>query len=153
MGPVLRVGGIAHPLYRPVTIVGRRGSDWRLAPDIDLGPGDRRRSVSRRHAQLTCDGDGVYLRDLGSHNGSALNGERLPASAVVRLRDGDRLRFGAVEAEFATGASWPEGLTALWNPEPGAVDAEPPAAVTLAGPRGTLPRARSRPPWWRRLLH
>ncbi|MBX6314286.1 MAG: GGDEF domain-containing protein [Isosphaeraceae bacterium] len=52
-------------------------------------------TVSRRHAALRSDGDGrVWLTDLGSTNGTFVNGRRLVPHQPVLLRDGDRLRFG-----------------------------------------------------------
>lgn len=45
--------------------------------------------VSRRHCQLVLRGDQVYVRDLGSSYGTAVNGE--PISGEHLLRDGDRL--------------------------------------------------------------
>jgi FHA domain-containing protein/uncharacterized protein DUF1707 len=50
-------------------------------------------SVSRRHATLELVGDGVWqLRDLGSANGSRLNGWRVVAATDVR--PGDELQLG-----------------------------------------------------------
>lgn len=52
-------------------------------------------SVSRQHAQLLIEPDGpVRLTDLGSSNGTFLNGQRLTPHQPVALRDGDRLGFG-----------------------------------------------------------
>jgi two-component system, cell cycle response regulator len=52
-------------------------------------------TISRRHAALRVDGDGlVWLTDLNSSNGTYRNGQRLAANCPVALRDGDRLRFG-----------------------------------------------------------
>ena len=48
--------------------------------------------VSRQHARLTVDDDGVWLEDCDSRNGTFLNGERLGARHV--LRDGDKLQIG-----------------------------------------------------------
>jgi len=48
--------------------------------------------VSRRHARLIVAGDTVTLEDLGSKNGTHLNGQRL--SAPVRLADGDEIWIG-----------------------------------------------------------
>jgi anti-anti-sigma factor len=53
------------------------------------------RSVSRRHARLERTPDGVYLSDLGSTNGTFLNGRRIPESRVP-VRDGDRLQIGPI---------------------------------------------------------
>ncbi|MBK8178217.1 MAG: FHA domain-containing protein [Planctomycetes bacterium] len=51
-------------------------------------------SVSGKHAEVVVDGDQVTLRDLGSTNGSRVNGERI---SERRLQVGDRLMLGTVE--------------------------------------------------------
>jgi len=48
--------------------------------------------VSRRHARLQVDDDGLLFEDLGSSNGSRVNEVR--TEGPIRLRDGDRLRIG-----------------------------------------------------------
>lgn len=48
--------------------------------------------LSREHARLDRDPDGWWVEDLGSHNGTFLNGERLEAR--VRVREGDVLTLG-----------------------------------------------------------
>ncbi|HWE36019.1 MAG TPA: GGDEF domain-containing protein [Isosphaeraceae bacterium] len=60
-------------------------------------------SISRHHAALKADDDGhVRLVDLGSTNGTYLNGERVAPHTPILLRDGDRIRFGAaVVVKFA----------------------------------------------------
>jgi hypothetical protein len=55
-------------------------------------------SVSRHHAQITLAGDAWTLRDLGSANGSYLE-DRL-IEAPVKLREGDRVRFGHIAFYF-----------------------------------------------------
>ena len=54
-------------------------------------------SVSRRHAELRREGEGWRLTDLGSKNGSFLNGERVSNSLLATLA---WLRFGDVACEF-----------------------------------------------------
>jgi pSer/pThr/pTyr-binding forkhead associated (FHA) protein len=54
--------------------------------------------VSKRHALLERDDDRWCVTDLGSKNGTTVNGE--PA-ARVRLRDGDWISFGGFVAQFA----------------------------------------------------
>lgn len=57
--------------------------------------------VSRRHAIIQAQGDAEFwLVDLGSANGTYVNGRRL--SQAVRLRNGDVIRIADVELEFAT---------------------------------------------------
>lgn len=57
------------------------------------------RWISRNHAMLQCMDTGeFYLIDLGSRNGSFVNGRRV--SIPVTLHHGDRLTFGQTELEF-----------------------------------------------------
>ncbi|QAU34936.1 FHA domain-containing protein [Janthinobacterium sp. 17J80-10] len=49
--------------------------------------------LSRRHAHIFVKGDTPYIEDLGSTNGTFVNGKRLDEHAV-RLKDGDSLAIG-----------------------------------------------------------
>jgi pSer/pThr/pTyr-binding forkhead associated (FHA) protein len=72
-----------------------RESQAQSPPDVDLNPyGAREKGVSRRHATLRVDGKQLLLMDLGSANGTKLNGESLRAQEPVRLLDGDESRLG-----------------------------------------------------------
>jgi two-component system, cell cycle response regulator len=97
------------PMYLILVRGGMTGSMFRLSPGENrLGRAHENaillheRSISRHHAlfEVDADGDGdvdgdVWLSDLGSTNGTFLNGPPLDAHAPVRLRDGDRVRLGA----------------------------------------------------------
>jgi pSer/pThr/pTyr-binding forkhead associated (FHA) protein len=62
-------------------------------------------SVSSRHATLTLvDGDYV-LRDIGSTNGTRLNGKQIDADTDHRLRDGDSILFGKIDATYQSDVS------------------------------------------------
>src|SRR5437016_3163576 len=50
-------------------------------------------TISRRHAEVHFDGNVVQVRDLGSSNGTFLNGARIDASPV---ESGDTVTFGKV---------------------------------------------------------
>jgi signal transduction histidine kinase/pSer/pThr/pTyr-binding forkhead associated (FHA) protein len=50
-------------------------------------------TVSRRHAELTPDGGMWYIRDLGSQNGTFVNGQKI--GGRTQLRAGDQIRTGA----------------------------------------------------------
>ncbi len=50
-------------------------------------------TISRRHAELIAESDGVEVRDLGSSNGTCINGSRVTAG---RLRPNDSVTFGKV---------------------------------------------------------
>ncbi len=55
-------------------------------------------SISRRHSQLRIFGDAVYLKDMGSRNGTYINGVKL--NDEKELRDGDIIRMGMLEFVF-----------------------------------------------------
>jgi DNA-binding winged helix-turn-helix (wHTH) protein len=55
-------------------------------------------SVSRHHARVVVSGDRAALEDMGSKNGTLLNGESVTAPRA--LHDGDRVRIGTVEMTF-----------------------------------------------------
>jgi hypothetical protein len=69
---------------RPPSLVIGRGADADLRL-MDTG-------VSRRHAEIEVDQDGVTIVDLGSTNGTSVNGQRV---SRARLADGDRIGLGA----------------------------------------------------------
>jgi pSer/pThr/pTyr-binding forkhead associated (FHA) protein len=60
-------------------------------------------TVSRYHARLTCTDDGVTIEDLGSTNGSNLNGSPLEGEVVIT--DTARLKVGRVKIDLVPIAS------------------------------------------------
>ncbi|MBC7724167.1 MAG: DUF3662 and FHA domain-containing protein [Burkholderiaceae bacterium] len=64
--PVLDVGGKRYPIVRSRTVIGR-GSEADITVD-DAG-------ISRKHVEILWDGKRAQVGDLGSTNGSKLNGE------------------------------------------------------------------------------
>jgi predicted component of type VI protein secretion system len=81
-------------------------------------------SVSSRHAQLEHIGEGYRLKDLGSTNGTRVNGLPITESA---LRFDDRIRFGGVESRFESDIQGSQPL-----PELGHIEAAP--ATSSAAP-------------------
>jgi hypothetical protein len=77
--------GVAYDLMEPVTL-GRGNVELRLEDGF----------ASSRHAQITRQGRTVVIEDLGSTNGTYLNGELL--GGPQPLHDGDRIRIG--DSEF-----------------------------------------------------
>lgn len=74
---------------QPVSLVGRSSECQVILPDP---------RVSRRHAMIRRQDGGFYLFDLGSFNGSYLNGSRV--TAARQLTDGDVLSFAEHEFTF-----------------------------------------------------
>jgi pSer/pThr/pTyr-binding forkhead associated (FHA) protein/NADPH-dependent 2,4-dienoyl-CoA reductase/sulfur reductase-like enzyme len=59
-------------------------------------------TASFMHAQISRYGNDLFLRDLGSRNGTLLNGNLL--TTPRRLREGDRIRIGDSELKFHAGS-------------------------------------------------
>src|SRR5437016_4264375 len=57
-------------------------------------------SISRLHAVFRCAGDAVEVEDLGSRNGTKVNGEQI--AAVTQLRPGDSVEVGGTVIEVET---------------------------------------------------
>jgi diguanylate cyclase (GGDEF)-like protein len=92
---------IAHPENQ------RLGSRFRLAPGTTLEIGrsgavgislPEVMSISRKHARLRYAGSAVTIEDLGSTNGTYVNGEPIHGRTV--LRSGDRFQTAAVHFKF-----------------------------------------------------
>jgi hypothetical protein len=69
-------------------------------PDVDLslfGAGDK--GVSRKHIKIKRKNILVYVADLGSTNGTMLNGRRLIPNAERLLRNGDELQLGRLKVK------------------------------------------------------
>jgi len=90
-----------HDLVEETHTIGR-------APENSIRLEDN--SVSGRHAQIAVIAQDCFLKDLGSTNGTLVNGQ---AVTEVQLRTGDRIKFGKIEARFEG-----EVVTAASEPMP-----------------------------------
>jgi pSer/pThr/pTyr-binding forkhead associated (FHA) protein len=100
---------------------------------------------SRRHAQLSILGQAVWVQDLGSANGTFINGVRIAAKS--QLNAGDRVRFDLEEFQFhATAPAAPhvESAATLYRPlaQELAERAPPPAPAAPAIQPATRPTAQ-----------
>ena len=110
-------GPVAHELAEDVISLGRSPENLIQLDDP---------SVSARHAQLERVGNDYRLKDLGSTNGTRVNGEAVTSAT---LRSGDRIRFGKVEATFqgesGTAAAHSLPVPAAGAAKPAEVSARP----------------------------
>jgi FHA domain len=97
---VLRIeieGGTTPMMVYPKNeiIMGRRDPNTGGMPDVDLTSyAGYRMGVSRRHAAIRLQDSQLNVSDLGSSNGTFLNGTRLSAHRPYQVRDGDEIRLG-----------------------------------------------------------
>src|SRR5437588_4910144 len=73
------------------------------------------REVSRKHSQIDREGQDFVVRDLGSSNGTFVNGKRI--FGPTRLKDGDEVLIGTSKMEFRLGAA-EEGNAEIVHMEP-----------------------------------
>ena len=92
-------GSLELKLEHMPSRIGRRDPRQNHYPEVDLAEYDRG-IASRHHATIARDGDHYTVMDLGSTNGTMLNGVLLPPKQPKTLRQGDRIKVGEVEMEF-----------------------------------------------------
>jgi hypothetical protein len=80
--------GRVYPLAIGSTVIGRGDQANLRLPDV---------GISRRHARVDFDGGQVVITDLGSTNGTSVNGQRISA---VALNPGDMIQIGTTTLTF-----------------------------------------------------
>ncbi len=140
---VVKAGGVigtAYALETPEIYIGRDAQNDIVVPEAD---------VSRRHARLSRHGNAYVLEDLGSTNGTFVNGKRLVAPYT--LHPGDEVQFGPnvvfvyeqVSDPDATVAVQAQTLRAAVQKQPQPAQ---PAAPQPAPPPPSQPAPAAAPP-------
>lgn len=101
---VLHIRDAAEPLVIDPgnrSILGRADESSAHKPDVDLSPfGAFEKGVSRLHAAIYRQDETLTIVDMGSSNGTHLNGQRLIPDQPRVLRDGDEIRLGKLVAHI-----------------------------------------------------
>jgi ribosomal protein L40E len=87
-----------YPLHGTSILIGRQGGG--LAVDLDIGFYDPGGYISRNHARVTLAQRRYQITDLGSSNGTYVNGEALTPNIPRLLANGDHIRLGRVVLQF-----------------------------------------------------
>ncbi len=104
--------GTAFPLaVSRDTTIGRSDPVTGIQPDVDFTPVDPQRTVSRRHARMRRGEDGTFtlIEDVGTMNGTFVNGVRLTAGRPYPVKPGDTVVFGTVSCRFEADAGGADG--------------------------------------------
>ncbi len=122
-----------------ITIGRQEGNELRL----------KHRLVSRKHAQITTTAASCQVTDLGSANGTTVNGEKLEANSPRMLNTGDTISIGPFEMSFEQIAvvpakPAPKAKPAKAKKKPAAKKPPPPPAPPAPPP--APPAAEARPP-------
>ena len=96
--------GVVFPVFKPEVFLGRFDSVTGTSPDVDLTKEDHSRNISRRHARLVMKEDKFFVaEEIGTMNGTFLNGTRLANGVLTPIRDGDELMLCRLTLTFKAG--------------------------------------------------
>jgi len=97
--------GNVFPVFKSDALIGRYDSVTGMSPEIDLTNEDQSRNISRRHARLVVkDGKHFIAEEIGTMNGTFLNGQKLPNGVLTPIKDGDEVTLCRLSITFKTPA-------------------------------------------------
>jgi hypothetical protein len=97
---LLDTGQVLPLSERSEFTLGRISEGQPIMPDIDLSPYQAyANGVSRLHAVIKREGNQVLLMDLGSSNGTYVNGKRLNPNVEQNLKNGDVVALGKLKIQ------------------------------------------------------
>ena len=81
-------------------ILGRISEGQSILPDVDFAPLQGfEAGVSRLHAMINISETGISLTDLGSSNGTLINGERMQERVERKIENGDKIQLGRLQIQ------------------------------------------------------
>ncbi|HEY3121579.1 MAG TPA: cyclic nucleotide-binding domain-containing protein [Vicinamibacteria bacterium] len=97
------VSGNVFPVFTSEARIGRFDSVTGTRPEVDLTNEDQSRNISRRHARVVIkDGKYFVAEEIGTMNGTYLNGKKLPNGVLTPIHDGDELTLCRLILNFKT---------------------------------------------------
>jgi CRP-like cAMP-binding protein len=98
---VAKESGKIYPVYKDEVLLGRYDSVTGHRPEVDLTDEDNNRNVSRRHARLLYKDQKFYIaEEIGTMNGTYINGNRIPTGVLTPIKDGDEVTLCRVPVIF-----------------------------------------------------
>jgi CRP-like cAMP-binding protein len=89
---ISKTSGNVFPVFKSDSLIGRYDSVTGQTPEVDLTHEDSARNISRRHARLVVkEGKPFVAEEIGTMNGTFLNGQRLQTGVLTPIKDGDEL--------------------------------------------------------------
>ncbi|MGZ5260964.1 MAG: FHA domain-containing protein, partial [Burkholderiales bacterium] len=86
---------VSHPAYGDIRVENNRLAIGRSEMPFASYSHEIAARLSRQHAKIFCEGGAAHVADLGSRNGTTVNGLKV-REKPCRLRDGDEICFGGV---------------------------------------------------------
>jgi len=98
---ISKASGNVFPVFKPDSLIGRYDSVTGQTPEVDLTHEDSARNISRRHARiLVKEGKPFVAEEIGTMNGTYLNGQRLATGVLTPIQDGDELTLCRLVLNF-----------------------------------------------------
>jgi len=98
---IATASGNSFPVLKAESLIGRYDSVTGTHPDVDLTAEDQARNISRRHARLVVrDGKFFVAEEIGTMNGTYLNGVKLPNGVLTPIKEGDELMLCRLSLTF-----------------------------------------------------
>jgi CRP-like cAMP-binding protein len=98
---ISKSSGNVFPVFKADSLIGRYDSVTGMTPEVDLTQEDAARNISRRHARIvTKDGKHFVAEEIGTMNGTFLNGQKLPTGVLTPIQDGDELTLCRLALTF-----------------------------------------------------
>ena len=95
--------GNVFPVFSHEALLGRFDSVTGQSPEVDLTKEDQSRNISRRHARVVIkDGKFFIAEEIGTMNGTFLNGKKIPTGVLTPIKDGDELTLCRLVLNFKT---------------------------------------------------
>ncbi len=98
---ISKASGNVFPVFKGDSLIGRYDSVTGQTPEIDLTHEDSARNISRRHARLVIKESKPFVaEEIGTMNGTYLNGTRLATGVLTPIKDGDELTLCRLTLTF-----------------------------------------------------
>ena len=95
--------GNVFPVFSNEALLGRFDSVTGQSPEVDLTKEDQSRNISRRHARLVIkDGKFFIAEEIGTMNGTFLNGKKIATGVLTPIHDGDEITLCRLVLNFKT---------------------------------------------------
>jgi len=98
---ISKASGNVFPVFKADSLIGRYDSVTGQTPEVDLTHEDSARNISRRHARVVVrDGKPFVAEEIGTMNGTYLNGQRLATGVLTPIKDGDEVTLCRLTLTF-----------------------------------------------------
>jgi CRP-like cAMP-binding protein len=98
---ISKASGNVFPVFKHDSLIGRYDSVTGQNPEVDLTNEDSSRNISRRHARIVVkEGKPFVAEEIGTMNGTYLNGQKMPTGVLTPIKDGDELTLCRLTLTF-----------------------------------------------------